>query len=492
VLVCDISLTVKINYCKVGWYQQMLFIFSALVIIISAQIMYSGRVGAYALKYGMDLHGGTCLTFAVKAEDMMSKINSDLESEVKSLVARQHLVVSVHSDDKGVHVAHVTDDAAPIVLSGMPINWIVTPERNGLLITYDSVSLDEKRAFLLNKVRTTIESRVDSGGTAGVSVYAKGDNSIVVEAPGEQNPEAFKARLGKTGRLLFRVLADDGDVVDGSMISSAQVVPYEGPMIGAGEQRPRYVVAVHMTREGAQAMRDATKNHIGSSMEIALEERDGMRTISQPVIRDQLGANFQITVASDEEAVELALVINSGALPVPLSATEESVVGASLGADSIRTGVKAACLAVMLVAMIMIGVYGWMGMIAVWALLINLGLLMIFMAISEFPLTLPGIGGIAVTAGTAVDANVLINENLRKLVAAGKEWDIAVEEGYARAFQTIMNSNLTTFIGAFITYWCGNGPIKGFAVTWSVGLAVSVLVTVFFTKRFMEVVDTTR
>lgn len=479
----------RINFAKIRWYHRALFIFSLLSIFVALQIVQSGSFGAWRMKYGMDLRGGVCITFAARPEDLVRKVNSKLEADVKAVVARRKLVAHVHSDESGVYIEKVDENQPRLDFENTNSDWVVQAEDGNLRVTYTAESAEYHRQALLERIRSTIEARVDARGTSGISVYAKGADGIVVEAPGESDPEEFKARLGKTGRLLFTVKSEEGECIDGSLIESAQVVILDAKASDF-KGRNSCAVAVTMTESGAHAMYEATKGNVGAVMEMAMEEKDEMKVFSQPVIQTPLSKSFTITnINDDRKAHEIAMMINSGALPVPLDAVEESVVGASLGSDSITLGVHSALVAITLVLFLMIMFYGWIGIVAVCALLINLALLVIFMAATGSPMTLPGIGGMALTAGTAVDANILINENLRRLRREGKEWHIVVEQGYARAFRTIMNSNLTTFIGALVMYMYGTGPVRGFAVTWSVGLAISVFVSVLLTKRVMEVLD---
>ena len=467
-----------IDYSRVGLRQWISLFFSAVAIVGACLIFWTGAFLSFPLKYGMDLYGGVRVTFAVTDHDAAININTGLAAEIKRLFHKKRIAARVRTAEDGVYIKFLgTTDSNPLANN---FGWIIESIGDEYRVRYPDALINEKRDALLESVLSAVRARIETSGYESASVYLKGKNSIEVEKPGIANPTELREQIGRTGKLIFEMLDANGNV-----LSSIEGVKSATPDLS--EIRDPKIL-VQMTHEGGIAMKAGTKGHTGKRMRVRMEGE--VDEVSHADLASELGETFAIHGIKDlDEVLSISRMISAGALPVALHVTEENVVGPTLGQAYIKTGITATFIAMMAVWIIMLVAYGWIGLVANIALLINVALLLIFMTLTGSVLTLPGILGIALTAGTAVDANVLINENLRRLSQEGKSWRMALEEGYARALQTIMNSNATTLIAAAITYCCGSGPIRGFAITWSVGLIISFVTAVVFTKAFLEVVE---
>jgi preprotein translocase subunit SecD len=374
---------------------------------------------------------------------------------------------------------------------------------------------------------TTLRNRVNELGVSEPLVQRQGQNRIVVELPGIQDTAEAKRILGKVANLEFRLVAN----MDAAP-SDKQRFDYRSPdRAGASEWLERDViitgervsnaqasfdqngqpnVQISLDSEGGSLMSRATRNNIKRRMGVLFIERkfrtryevqpdgtevaikvpyDEKKLLTAPVIQSALGAQFQITgLDSPLESSELALMLRAGALAAPVSFVEERTVGPSLGAENIRMGVKSVQYGLALVVLFMILIYRVFGVTAVVALTVNLVLLVACMSLLGATLTLPGIAGIVLTVGMAVDANVLIFGRIREEVNKGMAPQMAIHAGYERAVATILDANLTTLIVAVILYAVGTGPVKGFAVTLSIGIITSMFTAIVGTRAIINLI----
>jgi preprotein translocase subunit SecD len=372
---------------------------------------------------------------------------------------------------------------------------------------------------------TTLRNRVNELGVSEPLVQRQGKNRIVVELPGIQDTAEAKRILGKVANLEFRLVAETN-----APISERQRFDYRGEarqgmtewlereIIITGErvsnaaasfdQNGQPNVQITLDGEGGMLMSRATRANVKRRMGVLFIERkfrtsydtdengetvinrqpyDEKKVLTAPVIQSALGAQFQITgLDSPAEASELALMLRAGALAAPISFVEERTVGPSLGAENIELGVKSLQLGLTLVVLFMMLYYRVFGVIAVVALTANLVLLVAVMSLLSATLTLPGIAGIVLTVGMAVDANVLIFARIREEIAAGSSNQLAIHSGFQRAVTTILDANITTLIVAVILYAVGTGPIKGFAVTLSVGIITSMFTAILGTRALVN------
>ncbi|MSP19930.1 MAG: protein translocase subunit SecD [Alphaproteobacteria bacterium] len=363
-----------------------------------------------------------------------------------------------------------------------------------------------------NAVQQSIEvvrRRIDETGTAEPSIQRQGTGRILVQLPGVDDPERIKRLLGKTAKLTFQMVDNNTSLADalaGRLPPGSEILPAENEVnvdgtpvryvlksraVITGEmlvdahpttdgRTGQPVVSMRFAPTGARRFGETTSENVGKRFAIVL---DG-KVISAPVIQEpilggtgQISGNFTIASAN-----ELSVLLRAGALPAPLVVLEERTVGPGLGADSVNAGKIAAILAFVLVVGFMQAAYGMFGLAANAALVVNMVLLLGALTAIGATLTLPGIAGIVLTMGIAVDANVLINERIREELAQGKTPLAAVETGYQRAMATIIDSNLTTLVAALILYFIGTGAVRGFAVTLSVGIATSLFTGVTLSR----------
>ena len=341
-----------------------------------------------------------------------------------------------------------------------------------------------------------VRRRIDEIGTKEPSILKRGNNRILVELPGIKDPERIKELLGRTAQLSFKIVTEDsGDFgTEKFFIKETQEeITVSKRIILSGENlidaQPRYdnlnnepIVAFSLDRLGSQRFGMVTSKNIGKKIAIILDNE----AISAPVIRDAItGGNGTISGNfTFQDATDLALLLRSGALPTPLNVVEERTVGPDLGKDSIEAGVVSLIVGFILVIIFMIFKYRFFGFIANVSLISNLLMLLGILTLLEATLTLPGIAGIILTVGMAVDANVLIFERIKEELEKENSNIQAFDLGFKRSIVTILDANITTLIAAIILFIFGSGPIKGFAVTLSIGL-VTTLFTAYFISRHL-------
>ena len=350
-----------------------------------------------------------------------------------------------------------------------------------------------------------VRRRVDELGTREPTIQRQGSDRIVVQVPGLDDPERLKDILGKTAKLTFHLLdpntpraqpgtavppgarllsSDDSDATGNTIhyvvrkrveVSGDRLIDAQ-PTFDQGQP----VVNFRFDTVGGKKFGDTTSKHVGENLAIVLDNK----VISAPRIRTAiLGGSGIITGSfTVQSANDLALLLRAGALPAPLLILEERTVGPSLGADSIAAGQMASVIGIVLVVAFMFASYGRFGAMADLALLINMALIAAALSMLQATLTLPGIAGIVLTIGMAVDANVLIFERIREEVRGGRTPISAVDAGYRRALTTIIDSNLTTLVAALLLFGLGSGPIKGFAVTLSIGIMTSMFTAIMVTR----------
>ncbi|MFN3701396.1 MAG: protein translocase subunit SecD [Alphaproteobacteria bacterium] len=453
-----------------------------------------------SINLGLDLRGGAHLLFAVQLDVVFSEREDSLMQDARSALREQRIgYARIGKLDKGVRLVlrDRTDyDAAVRIMRSLGQNMAVTTQTDGLTIEA-RMSEDEITNIINQTIEQSIEivrRRVDEMGTTEPSIARQGDDRILLQVPGA-NAEDLKRIVGTTAKLTFHLL-DDGmrtgansrslpmledpmqtlniqrrSMITGDMLNNASP---------SFDQNGQAVVSFRLNSQGARRFCTVSTENVGRPFAIVLDEK----IISAPVIREPIcGGNGQISGGFDvQSANDLALLLRAGALPAPLTVIEERTVGPSLGADSIEAGKIAALIAMVLVLVFMGMTYGLFGMMANVALLINVALIFAILSALQATLTLPGIAGIVLTMGMAVDANVLIFERIREELRAGRSPISAIDSGYSRAMTTIIDSNLTTLIAAIILFSFGTGPIKGFAVTLGVGIMTSFFAAIMVTR----------
>jgi preprotein translocase subunit SecD len=364
------------------------------------------------------------------------------------------------------------------------------------------------RQFAIDQALETIRNRIDEFGVSEPTIQRTGANGILVQLPGVQDPERAKRLIGRTAQLEFRMIATSpdapgavtlpGEVSDPTTRLMSEVdysveptVLMTGEVVSDARHRPGqfgdapYIEFV-LNARGARLFERATAENVGRQLAIIL---DG-RVQSAPTIRERIGGGRGIIEGGFtlDEARDLAIVLRAGALPAPVSIAEERTVGPSLGHDSIEAGLNSFMIGGLLVAVFMILYYRMAGVIADIGLVINVVVLVGVLAGFQATLTLPGIAGIVLTLGMAVDANVLINERIREELRQGQSAHPALEAGYSRALPAILDSNVTTFLAALVLFQFGSGPVKGFALTLCIGICTTVFSAVFASRVMHELV----
>ncbi len=378
--------------------------------------------------------------------------------------------------------------------------FVLTPTAAGLAQAVDTAMQDATEV---------VRRRIDELGTREPTIVRQGANRIVVQVPGLQNPQALKDLLGKTAKLEFKLVDVDADpqaLAKGQAPAGSQVLPYPnnpsgipfiavkrsaiitGDMLSDARQEFEQTtnspqVSITFDSQGGRRFARVTQENVNRPFAIILDNSViSAPNINEPIMGGRAAINGGFTV---ESANQLAIALRSGKLPVALKVVEESTVGPDLGADSIRAGILASAVAVALVVAFMLVTYGRFGAYANLAVVINVFVILGVLALINGTLTLPGIAGFVLTIGTAVDANVLINERIREERHRGRNIVQSVELGYKEASRTIFEANVTHAISGIIMFVLGSGPVKGFAVVLLIGIATSVFTAVTFTRMLV-------
>ena len=382
----------------------------------------------------------------------------------------------------------------------------IAPDGAGSM-RFSTVATDARRQQAVDQSIEIIRRRIDETGTKEPTIQREGADRILVQLPGVDNPEHVKALLGRTAKLTFQLVdttvsledARRGRLPPGDEILSAEegragrtgpaaYVVRKRVMVGGDtlvDAQPTFqnnepVVSFRFDAAGAKRFGDATRDNVGKPFAIVLDNK----VISAPVIREPILGGSGIISGSFtvQSASDLALLLRAGALPAPIQILEERTVGAELGADSIHAGAVASIVGVALVIVFMVLFYGLFGVFADIALIFNLCLMLGALSLLGATLTLPGIAGIALTMGMAVDANVLVYERIKEELRGGRSMLSSLEAGFTRAFGTIVDSHVTTLVAGILLYWLGSGPVKGFAVTLSIGVLTSLFSAILVTR----------
>ena len=474
---------------------------------------------------GLDLQGGSHLVLSLddaelkKAwyDDILDSVRATLRNKVKvpfsnlSLVGDKIQVRIEKPEDVEAALTELRKIAQPTQSSGLTGigSYDIEVKREGQVITLQPTEqgLREKVTTGMGAAIETIRRRVDALGTTEPNIVRQGSNRIVVQVPGDKDPTRLKELVGKTAKMTFHfvhpsISAEDakrGQIPTGYIIvkskegSGEELIERRPIVLGeelvsafqGTDERGRPSVNFRFNQSGARKFYDATRNNIGRRFAIKLDDA----VISAPQIISAIpGGSGQITGSfTVDSANTLAIQMRSGALPATLTVIEERSVGASLGEDSIRAGKIASYVAFVAVAAFMMIAYGLFGFFSVIALCIKLLLIFAIMSVMRATLTLPGIAGIALTIGIAVDANVLIYERIREEVKNGKTPISAIEAGFTRAIATIIDTQLTTLIAALILFGLGSGPIRGFGITLTIGIFTAVFTAVTVTRLIISI-----
>ena len=465
------------------------------------------------INLGLDLQGGSYLLLEIDSNPIVLQKLQNKFSDLKKFFREQNIKfqnIKIENNKIYFEIDEISIDKFISVFTNKNDNSInnyfakykafeFDHEINGnkVLINYSKFGIIEIKNSSIDLALEIVRRRVDEVGTNEPNILKRGNERILVELPGLDDPSRIKNLLGKTANLTFRFISDDDAEGFGSekmffednieeAIVSKRIILSGDNLIDAqprmDNQTNQTVVTFSMDRLGTKKFAKATIEGVGKRLAIILDNK----IISAPVIREAItGGNGQISGNfTFQSATDLALLLRSGALPAPLSIIEERTVGPDLGKDSIDAGTIALIIGFILVILFMFFKYRIFGLIADLALVVNLFLLIGVLTIFEATLTLPGIAGIILTVGMAVDANVLIYERIKEEIKIEKNYVIAFDSGYKKAQTAVLDANITTLIAATILFFFGSGPIKGFAVTLGVGI-ITTLFSVYYFARHM-------
>ena len=494
-------------------------------------------LSALPMYLGLDLRGGVHFLMEVDMESAIEKSLNRAAGEMRSFMREEKIrYKAVQASSRKVAIRFTSAearDAARLLLedeyrdfefvdSNDDRSWFID-------ISYNALALEEERRSAIEQNISTLKNRVNELGVAEPVIQRQGDERVVVQLPGVQDTVRAKEILGATATLEFRLVhgsfaewsaaqasgkAPIGSRMytqsDGSPVLLKRSVIVTGDQIvgaasGIDTQSGSPDVTITMNAQGADRMAKITRDNIGKPMGVVFiedkfefrdvdGEKKRIRTTESEVInvatiRDQLSKRFHITgLDSTREARDLALLLRAGALRAPMVIVEERTVGPSLGQENIDRGFLSVIVGFVLVLLFMAVYYKVFGLVANVALSLNLVLMVAILSIFQATLTLPGIAGIVLTVGMAVDANVLIFERIREEIRLGNTPQAAIYAGYEKAFGTIADANITTFIAAIVLFGFGTGPIQGFAVTLMIGIASSMFTAIFGTRAIINLI----
>jgi preprotein translocase subunit SecD len=485
---------------------------------------------------GLDLRGGLHLVYEVEGDKAVEITTERYASTLKEILVKKNLTADVTKSGATIVVSASTPEIRKVVEENYPT---LTPVETVGKLIYKLSDKEEKKIKdnAADQALETIRNRIDQFGVAEPTILRQGENEIVVQLPGVKDPRRAVDMIGRTAQLEFKLLDDEAKVaaeLPQSILPSeeenllkqfAEKIP-EGDEIlfekkvnretGAVRKIPLLLkkqaaltgdllsearvnidtrfnepyVSITFNAAGAKIFEEVTGANVKKRLAIILDNT----VYSAPVIQEKIsGGNAQITGSfSTEEAKDLSIVLRSGALPAPLKLLQNVTVGPSLGRDSIEAGTLAGIIGTIAVVIFMIFYYRLSGLIADLALFFNIILLLGAMASLNATLSLPGIAGIILAIGMAVDSNVLMFERMRDELRAGKTPRAAVDSGYHKAFWTIFDSHVTTLITAAVLFQFGTGPIKGFAVTLSLGVAINLFTALIGTKTVFDIINSRR
>ncbi len=454
---------------------------------------------------GLDLQGGSNLLLKVQVDDVIKERMASIEDSARQILRENKIrYKNLNAGDASVKVLIENASSrskASSLFAKIDDGIVINENEDGSLeISYSDVALNKLKMRIVDQSIEIVRRRIDELGTKEPVIQSQGVDRIVVQLPGLQNPEYVKTLLGKTAKMAFHLVDSRSNAADArrgklpantrliQSVDGETLVISRKPLVGgenltdaqASFQEGQPVVSFKFNSLGGKKFGEATKNNIGERLAIVLDNE----VISAPVIQSAIlggngiiSGNFTVKSAND-----LALLLRSGALPAPLEVLEERTVGAGLGADSIREGVTASIIGLIAVVAFMLAAYGLFGVFTTCAVFMNLFLMLGALSFMGATLTLPGIAGIILTIGMAVDANVLIFERMREEVKNGRSTKDAAEAGFNEAWGTIVDSNLTTLVAALVLFYFGTGPVRGFAVTLAIGIATSMFTSVTVTR----------
>ena len=490
-------------------------------------------LGLQPMSLGLDLRGGVHFLYQVDLESALRQYIETYESDLRGALREAGIRNRTRLNGDVIEIPIIEDEqfdaAEEIVYALDPLLSISRTNfdgERGFRIELSPIQITERQNFAIQQNTITLRNRVNELGVAEPVVQRQGLNRILVQLPGVQDPSQAERILGATATLEFRLVDTENDAFEADRRNRPplnSILRYDRAgiptllrrdVIVSGDQltdatfiyqQGQPAVSVRLNAQGASRMLETTQLNLNRPMAILfieekpelIESDDGeevLRTtreetvISAPVIRGVFSSNFQITGITPIEGQDLALLLRAGALATPIVKVEERTIGPSLGQDNIERGRAAILIGFLAVVIFMAIYYRVFGLIANAALFANLVLIVALLSLLQASLTLPGIAGIVLTVGMAVDANVLIFERIREELRNGVSPQASIRAGYDKAFSTIADANITTLIAAMVLFAFGTGPIKGFAVTLTLGIMTSMFTAIIGTRALVNVI----
>lgn len=510
---------------KFSWKSIFVLAVILIAIIYLIPTIQSGWWPHKKINLGLDLQGGMHLMLEVETEkaveNNIERISQELRSFLKSERIRQTGLNVMSGNQIEVKLPDNENLSKFDALINEEFAGLETSRNSGGDATVVNIRLpqaegDNIKDMAVRQALETIRNRIDQFGVSEPDIRRQGENRILIQLPGVKETERAKDLIGKTALLEFKLVDEENDVnaalkgtipKDDEILYEYDLDPQTGQRIGQvpyllkkrtlltgaqltdarvqiDSQYNEPYVSIAFDKKGARIFEKITEENVKKRLAIVLDNR----VYSAPVIQEKIaGGQARITGRFNaDEANDLAIALRAGALPAPVKILEERTVGPSLGSDSIRQGLISMCIGGILVVLFMALYYKGSGLIADFALLLNIVLISGGLAAFQATLTLPGIAGIILTIGMSVDANVLIFERIREELGLGKTPRAAVDAGYNRATLTILDANVTTLIAALVLFQFGTGPIKGFAVTLSLGVIASLFTALIMTRQIFE------
>ena len=502
-------------------FKKLAIVFVALFGVLLAVPTISPSLAPYfpswirPIPLGLDLKGGAQLLLEVDTNVMLKEKNTQLYDEVRSALIDRDKGIIRFSDLKNNGSAitlNIRDDGEVSKAKGRLKNVLgnnvdISSSGKSLTISYTAKAREEMITDAMNRSIEIVRRRIDALGTKEPSIQSQGGKYILVQLPGVDNPEHIKELIGKTAKMTFHLVNENitnaqlasGRAPSGTMFlqymeDPSQMIPVYSHIEVSGDslknseasfdQNNMPVVTTEFDASGARRFAKLTTEHVNERFAIVLDDK----VLSAPTIREPIpGGRGQISGGFTlQGAKDLAVLLRSGALPAPLTVIEERTVGAGLGADTIATGKIGSAVGVAFILVFMLMLYGVFGLFADIVLVVNLLMIVGVSALLGATLTLPGIAGIVLTLGMAVDANILPFERIRDEVRSGVPTLRAVDYGFTRSTKTVLDGELTNLICALILFQFGAGPIRGFAVTLSIGVMTTLFTCLLLTRVFVD------
>ena len=481
-------------------------------------------LGGKPMYMGLDLRGGVHFLMQVDVEEVRKQIEDRFITEMRAAFREKKVrfravtraagggieVTFLNAEAKKAAIDVINNDFRDLLLAEGPAS-----DEFPITLTPKPAFVVEARKTAIKQNLTTLRNRINEFGVAEPVIQQQGDSRVVVQLPGVEDTAEAKKLIGATATLEFRMVDMAGDVkaaTEGKVPPGSKLFQRRngGPILlnrkvmltgdaivdassGVEQQNGEPAVFITLDGKGARNFARSTREEIGKQMAVVfIEQVEGRRVeevINVATIRDELGKRFQISgLDNADESRELALLLRAGALAAPMEIIEERTVGPSLGQANIDSGFSSFVVGFIAVCIYMTVYYRVFGLIANIGLALNVVLLVALLSMLQATLSLPGIAGILLTVGVAVDANVLINERIREEIRRGMSPQAAIHAGYERAFATILDSNVTTLIAAIVLFSFGSGPVKGFAISLSLGILTSMFTAVTCTRALVNLI----